>query len=215
MNIAQREQMIEQQVRAWHTLDESVLALLRGVSREHFAPESQRYLAFADAEVPLPQGQHMLRPSVVGRLLQALALHAEDSALEIGAGSGFVTACLARACRRVRSVEIFAQLADLSRANLTAAGVSNAEVVAADARELEGTERYDVIAVTASLPIYDSRWEQQLLVGGRLFVVVGQAPVMEARLVRRVSEEQWAHQSLFETVVDPMVHAERPEAFVF
>jgi protein-L-isoaspartate(D-aspartate) O-methyltransferase len=214
MNAAQ-EQMIEQQVRAWHTLDGGVLALLRSVSRERFVPPGHAYAAFADAEVPLPQGQHMLRPSVVGRLLQALALGRNDSALEIGAGSGFVTACLARACRRVRSIELFAELAELSRDNLLAAGASNAQVITADARELEGTERFDVIAVTASLPLYDSRYEQQLLLGGRLFVVVGRAPVMEARLVRRVSEEKWTHQSLFETVVDPLVHATRPEEFAF
>ena len=210
-----REQMIEQQVRAWHVLDESVLALLRAVPREHFVPAEQRFRAFADAEVPLPQGQRMLRPSVAGRLLQALALKSGDRALEIGAGSGFVTACLAARCRQVRSVEIFPELAQLASANLASAGVRNAEVVAADALHLDPAERYDVIAVTASLPIYDSRFEQQLLVGGRLFVVVGDAPVMEARLVRRVSEAQWTQESLFETVVDPLIHATRLEGFAF
>lgn len=214
MNAAQ-EQMIEQQVRAWHTLDESVLALLRAVPRERFVPTGQGYRAFADAEVPLPHGQHMLRPSVVGRLLQALELKSSDSALEIGAGSGFVTACLGAACRRVQTIEIFADLADLARTNLTAAGIRNAEVITGDAREVEIAERHDVIAVTASLPLYDSRYEQQLFVGGRLFVVVGAAPVMEARLVRRVAEDRWTHESLFETVVDPLVHATRSEGFSF
>lgn len=210
-----REQMIEQQVRAWHTLNEDVLALLRAVPRELFVPAGQRFRAFADAEVPLPQGQHMLRPSVVGRLLQALAPRSGDRALEIGAGSGFVTACLATACRQVRSVEIFPDLADMARANLSSAGVGNAEVVTADARELESSERYDVIALTASLPVYENRYQEQLSVGGRLFVVVGDAPVMDARLVRRLSEGQWTQESLFETVVDPLIHAARPATFSF
>jgi protein-L-isoaspartate(D-aspartate) O-methyltransferase len=214
MNAAQ-EQMIEQQVRAWHTLDESVLTLLRNVPREHFTPAAQRFRAYADAEIPLPCGQHMLRPSVVGRLLQSLALRKEDSALEIGAGSGFVTACLARACRRASALEVFPELAAIARDNLESLGLRNATVIQADARSFETTERYDVIAITASLPLYDSRYQQQLLVGGRLFVVVGTAPVMEARLVRRISDDQWTHESLFETVVDPLVHANRPEVFSF
>lgn len=210
-----REQMIEQQVRAWHTLDEAVLELLRAVPREHFVPVEQRFRAFADAEVPLPHGQKMLRPSVVGRLLQALALQSSDRALEVGAGSGFVTACLARRCRHVRSVEIFPALADLARANLTSLGIRNVEVASADAREIDSMERYHVIAVTASLPIYDARYQEMLEIGGRLFVVVGHAPVMEARLVRRVAADQWTQESLFETVVDPLIHARRPEEFAF
>ena len=210
-----REQMIEQQVRAWHTLDEDVLALLRAVPRERFVPAAQQFRAFADAEVPLPRGQHMLRPSVVGRLLQALAPKSGDRALEIGAGSGYVTACLATVCRQVGSVEIFPELDDLARANLSSSGIRNAQVSVEDARELSTSERYEVIAVTASLPVYDARYQELLEVGGRLFVVVGDAPVMDARLVRRIGANEWRHESLFETVVDPLVHATRPEAFSF
>jgi protein-L-isoaspartate(D-aspartate) O-methyltransferase len=210
-----REQMIEQQVRAWHVLDESVLRLLREVPRERFVPVEQRFLAFADAEVPLPCAQHMLRPGVVGRLLQSLVLKRGDRALEVGTGTGFVTACLATSCNHVRSVEIFPELAELARANLASQGIRNVEVTAADVRELDPAERYDVIAVTASLPIYDARFQEQLAVGGRMFVVVGEGHVMDARRVVREAEDRWVQESLFETVVDPLIHARRPDEFVF
>jgi len=209
------EQMVEQQVRAWDVLDGRVLETLRQVPRESFVPAPQRFRAYADAEVPLPEGQHMLRPSVVGRLLQALEPRAGMPALEVGAGSGFVTACLARTGGRVRSLELHAALADLAARNLAAFGISDVEIVNADALNADTGERYDVIAVTGSLPIYDARFERQLTVGGRLFVVVGEAPVMEARLVRRVSETAWATESLFETVIDPLVNAPRPARFSF
>src|SRR5262245_61266599 len=128
-----REQMIEQQVRAWEVLDARVLALLRSVPRERFVPESQRFLAFADVDVPLPNGQHMLRPNIAGRLLQSLELTGNERVLEIGAGSGCVTACLAAASRHVTSFEVFADLAQLARSNLASIGCSNAEVITADA----------------------------------------------------------------------------------
>lgn len=212
-----REQMIEHQVRAWEVLDARVLSILRIVRREQFVPTAQAYLAFADTDVPLPHGQHMLRPNVVGRLLQALELTSTDRVLEIGAGSGYVTACLAALASQVTSLEIFPALADLARSNLAAAGVTNAEVVTADAMQAEGPPgpRYNAIAVTGSLPVYDERFQRQLEIGGRLFVIVGDAPVMDARLVRRVSEEGWVTESLFETVVAPLQNARRPPGFAF
>jgi protein-L-isoaspartate(D-aspartate) O-methyltransferase len=217
-----REQMIEQQVRAWDVLDARVLALLREVPREQFVPDSHRFLAFADVEVPLPHGQHMLRPNIVGRLLQSLELTGSERVLEIGAGTGFVTACLAAASAHVKAFEIFADLADRARANLAATGASNVEVVTADAMQagvqLEpsaGGARYHAIAVTGSLPVYDDRLQRLLEVGGRMFVIVGDAPVMEARLVRRVAEEGWSTESLFETVVDPLINARRTPGFAF
>lgn len=210
-----REQMIEQQVRAWDVLDERVLATLRAVPRESFVPPAQRFRAYADAEVPLPEGQHMLRPSVVGRLLQALEPGPGTRALEVGAGSGFVTACLRAAGARVRALELYAGLADLAAHNLAAFGMSDVEIVNADALNADTGERYDAIAVTGSLPLYDARFERQLAVGGRLFVVVGEAPVMEARLIRRISETAWATDSLFETVIDPLVNALQPARFSF
>jgi protein-L-isoaspartate(D-aspartate) O-methyltransferase len=210
-----REQMIEQQVRAWDVLDAHVLTVMREVPRELFVPAEHGYLAYADVEVPLPCGQRMLRPSVAGRLLQALLPEATEPVLEIGTGTGFLTACLRAMAARVRSLEVFAQLADAARRNLAALGMRDVEVVDADAWSFESGARYGAIAVTGSLPLYDARFERMLSVGGRLFVVVGEAPVMEARLVRRTAEEAWATESLFETVIDPLANAARPPRFTF
>ena len=210
-----REQMIEHQVRAWDVLDERVLDTLRKVPREPFVPPQYRHLAHADMEVPLPGGQHMLRPSVVGRLLQSLALTGAERVLEVGAGSGFVTACLRAAGAAVQSLEVLPELADMARRNVAALGLREVEIVTGDAMRYEPGARFEAIAVTASLPVYDPRFQSPLAVGGRLFVVVGEAPVMEARLVRRVSEDAWTVESLFETVIDPLIDANHPVEFVF
>jgi protein-L-isoaspartate(D-aspartate) O-methyltransferase len=210
-----REQMIEQQVRAWDVLDGRVLEILRKVPRDQFTPDQQRFRAYADAEVPLPHDQHMLRPSVVGRLLQALELTGKEHVLEIGTGSGFITACLRTAAAQVRSLEIHPSLAEMARRNLDSLGMRDVDVVTADAMEVNTGNRYGAIAVTGSLPVYDGRFEQQLEIGGRLFVVVGEAPVMEARLIRRTGETSWSSESLFETVIDPLVNARRPPEFSF
>jgi len=210
-----REQMIEQQVRAWEVLDERVLDVMRKVPRELFVPPEQRYRAYADAEVPLPGGQNMLRPSVVGRLLQALLPAAAERVLEIGTGTGFVTACLRAMATQVRTLEIFPELAGIARRNLALSGLGDVEVVDGDAMQGDSGARYDVIALTASLPVYDARFERMLTVGGRLFVVVGAAPVMDARLVTRTSEDSVTTRSLFETVIDPLVNAARPAEFTF
>jgi protein-L-isoaspartate(D-aspartate) O-methyltransferase len=210
-----REQMIEQQVRAWDVLDAQVLTVMREVPRELFASAEHGYLAYADVEVPLPCGQRMLRPSVAGRLLQALLPEATETVLEIGTGTGFLTACLRAMAARVRSLEVFAELADAARRNLAALGMRDVEVLDADAWSFESGARYGAIAVTGSLPLYDARFERMLSIGGRLFVVVGEPPVMEARLVRRTAEEAWATESLFETVIDPLANAARPPRFTF
>jgi protein-L-isoaspartate(D-aspartate) O-methyltransferase len=210
-----REQMIEQQVRAWEVLDERVLAIFRRIPRERFVPAGQRYLSFADLEIPLPQGQHMLRPSVTGRLLQALELTGTERVLEVGSGSGYLTACLANVSAYVESVEMLPELAHLAHANLASLGVGNAQLITADATVLESEARYEAIAVTASLPVEDERFQRRLAIGGRLFVVVGESPVMDARLIRRTSESSWSSQSLFETVIDPLINARRPPEFSF
>jgi protein-L-isoaspartate(D-aspartate) O-methyltransferase len=157
----------------------------------------------------------MLRPSVVGRLLQALELSSTDNVLEIGTGTGFVTACLRIAAVRVRSIEIFPELAEMARKNLDSAGLRDIDVVTADALKVDTGARYNAIAVTGSLPLYDERFQQQLEIGGRLFVVVGEPPVMEARLIRRTGEGSWSSESLFETVIDPLVNARRLPEFRF
>lgn len=210
-----RRQMIEQQVRAWEVLDNRVLGALAQVRREIFVPQGYRELAFADTQIPLGHGQYMLAPKVEGRFLQALELTPADQVLEIGAGSGFFAACLSRLAGSVRSLEIFPELTAFAQENLRASGVSGVQVETCDAMTLDESRRYGAIAVTGSLPVYDARFERALEIGGRLLVVVGEAPVMEARLVRRASETQWVRESLFETVIEPLVNAPQAPRFWF
>jgi protein-L-isoaspartate(D-aspartate) O-methyltransferase len=216
MNIeAARNQMIEQQVHTWEVFDERVLNAMRDIKRELFVPASYRAVAFADAMIPLPQGQTLLAPKIQGRILQALELNPGDVALEVGAGSGYLTGCMGRLCSRVRSLEIFPDLADQARANLLASAVNNVAVETNDATRLDDVATYDAIAVTGSLPVYDERFQRALKIGGRMFVVVGTAPIMEAWKVTRLGEREWQRESLFETVFDPLVNAARMSQFVF
>jgi protein-L-isoaspartate(D-aspartate) O-methyltransferase len=162
----------------------------------------------------------MLRPSVIGRILQGLLPRPDEAALEIGAGTGFLSACLRGMGCRVRALEIFPELAQAARANLAACGIYMVDVLVADAMQRGAlgeptAARYGVIAVSGSLPRYDERFERLLEVGGRLFVVVGEPPVMEARLVRRLAEDQFRTESLFETVIDPLINAIPPPPFTF
>jgi protein-L-isoaspartate(D-aspartate) O-methyltransferase len=212
-----REQMIEQQVRAWDVLDARVLGIFRKIPRDHFAPADQRYKAYMDLEIPLPKGQHMLRPSVAGRLLQSLELTGTERVLEIGTGSGFITACLAAVSAHVESIEVIPELAEAAKSNLATLSIGNTQVVTADAlaKTTDPARRYGAIAVTGSMPIADDRFQRQLEIGGRLFIIVGEAPVMTARLIRRTAEDAWTSESLFETVVDPLINARRPQEFTF
>jgi protein-L-isoaspartate(D-aspartate) O-methyltransferase len=216
MNIEHaRQQMVEQQVHTWDVFDERVLNAMREVPRETFVPADYREVAFADSPIPLPEGQWMLPPKVHGRILQALEPQPADVALEIGAGSGYLSACLGKLSSRVRSFEILPRLAELARERLVAAAINNVAVETADGMQLADEARYDIIAVTGSLPIYDERFQRALKVGGRLFVVVGSSPAMEAWKVTRLGEREWQRESLFETVVEPLINAPRPPAFVF
>jgi len=210
-----RRQMIEQQVRAWDVLDLKVLEAMERVPREEFTPPAYRDLAFADMNVPLAHGQHMLAPKLEGRILQALELGPDDAVLEIGTGSGYFAACLGALARSVKSIEIHPDLAASARASLARNDVHNVTVEAADAYGYSDPARYDAVVLTGSLPVYDARFEQWLAVGGRLFVVVGQGTVMEARRMTRTSPGELLRESLFETVVDPLVHAAEPPKFVF
>ncbi len=210
-----RRQMIEQQVRAWEVLDLKVLEAMERVPREEFTPPAYRDLAFADMNVPLGHGQCMLAPKLEGRMLQALELRPDDSVLEVGTGSGYFAACLGRLARAVKSIEIYPDLAADARASLERNGAHNVSVEVADAFATEEAGRYDAVVLTGSLPVYDPRFEQWLAAGGRLFVVVGQGPVMEARRVTCTAPGEWLRESLFETVMDPLVHAAEPPKFVF
>jgi protein-L-isoaspartate(D-aspartate) O-methyltransferase len=212
---AAREQMIEQQVRAWDVFNEDVLNAMRVVRRENFVPAQFHGLAFADSSIPLPHGQTMLQASIHGRMLEALAIKPSDIVLEVGSGSGYLAACMGQLGSRVRTLEIIPELAELARSNLLNAAANNVAVEVADATKLEEQAIYDVIAVTGSLPVYDERFQRALKPGGRLFVIVGTAPIMESWLVTRIGEREWLRQSLFETSVDPLINALQPPAFVF
>lgn len=214
---AAREQMVNQQVRAWDVLDPRALDALRRLPREQFVPQAYREMAFADAQIPLPHREHMLAPKVAGRILQALDLHAAENVLEIGTGSGYLTAALAMQAARVRSIDRHGDFISAARARIAALGLGAVELQEGDALVAAslGSGSYDAIVMTASLPVYDDRFEQRLAVGGRLFVVVGNAPLMEARLVRRVSATEFTQQVLFETVFTPLVGATTPSLFRF
>ena len=210
-----RAQMITQQVRAWDVLDERVLEAMRRTPRELFVPERYAGLAFADAEIPLRAGQHMLAPKIVGRLLQALEAQPGMRALVVGAGTGFVPACLSAMGASVRAVEIDADLAAAAQGNLKRAGFGQVEVVTGDIFHLEFGTGYAVIAVCGSLPLYDERFARALSVGGRAFVVVGAEQPQEALLVTRTAENTWTSTGLFETSVDALDNSARPEPFQF
>lgn len=217
MNFEQaRINMVEQQVRPWDVLDQRVLDLLLTVPREAFVPEHLRQLAFADIAIPLGHGEVMMTPKVEGRLLQALAVEPQDRILEIGTGSGYLTALLAKSGGRVTSIEIHADLARQAEARLKAQGIANVTLEVGDG--VQGWERaapYDVIAVTGSVPVLTDHFERQLAVRGRLFVVVGGSPVMDAWLITRVGASEWARESLFETDLPPLKGAPAPPKFVF
>jgi protein-L-isoaspartate(D-aspartate) O-methyltransferase len=212
---ALRNQMVEQQVRTWEVFDDRVLDAMREVRRDAFVPDVFRSVAFSDAAIPLPHGQQILPPKVHGRILQSIALNPGDVALEVGTGSGYLTACMSKLCSRVRSLEIHADLAELARGNMFAAAANNVAIEVMDAMNLDEIAQYDAIAVTGSLSIYDERFQRALKIGGRMFVVVGALPVMEAWKVTRLGEREWQRESMFETVIDPLVNAARVSPFVF
>jgi len=214
---AAREQMIHQQLRAWDVLDQAVLDTVSRVPREAFVPQGYAELAFADIELPLGQGDRMLAPKVVGRILQAVAPRPTERVLEVGTGSGFLTACLAASACSVRSIERREDLAAAARHHLQSTSVRNATVETLDAYASGalGSIAWDVIVLTGSLPLPDARFEQQLAVGGRLFAVIGQGAVMEATLVERISADQFRRTVLFETSLKALVGAAQPARFTF
>jgi protein-L-isoaspartate(D-aspartate) O-methyltransferase len=212
---AARRQMIDQQVRSWEVLDPRVLEALAAIPRERFVPEAFRAVAFADTEIPIGHGQFMLSPKVEGRILQALAPERGERVLEVGTGTGFFAACLEHLSGDVDSVEIYADLAAGATRTLETLGTSRVRVMTDDAMSCKFAGHYQVIALTGSLPVYDRRFESALEVGGRLFVVVGTAPVMEARLVTRTSIDSWLAETLFETCIVPLSNATAAPLFRF
>jgi protein-L-isoaspartate(D-aspartate) O-methyltransferase len=216
MNTEQaRFNMIEQQIRPWDVLDQKVLDLISRMPREEFVPESFRQLAFADIEIPLGHEQFMMAPRVEARMLQSLDIKPGERVLEIGTGSGFVTACLARLGGHVSSLDIFPEFVDRAQRTLDGQGIRNVQLAAGDAFAEPVGGRFDAIAVTGSMPLEYERFRKQLSIGGRLFMVVGESPVMEAILVQRVSEQSWSREILFETDLGALLNAPQPNRFTF
>ena len=197
--------MIEQQIRPWEVLDHQVLATLNQVNREDFVDPAYRGLAYADCQIPLANGVRMLPPTVEGRMLQSLLLEDDDEVLVVGCSSGYIGACLKRLAGRVTCQDSDADLIELARANLERAGTAGVELSEAALTDVDATQAWDAIAVTGSLASVPENLKQALKPGGRLFVIVGQSPVMQALLITRNSDAEWTTQSLFETDL-PRLH---------
>jgi protein-L-isoaspartate(D-aspartate) O-methyltransferase len=212
---AARRQMIDQQVRASDVLDTRVLDTFAAVPRERFVPEAYRAVAFADAPIPIGHGQFMLTPALEGRILQALAPVRGERVLEVGTGSGYFAACLAHLTGSVDSLEIHADLAAGAARALGEQGIARVSVEAADALARDFESAYEIVAVTGSLPAPERRLERALVVGGRMFTVLGSGPAMEACLVTRTGEESWLREPLFETQIGSLVLPSAPSRFRF
>lgn len=211
-----RFNMIEQQIRTWEVLDPVVLDLLKQVPREDFVPAQYLGLAFADLEIPIGHGQRMLSPKMEARIVQSLSLKPTDRVLEVGTGSGYMTALLAKLVKQVVSVDCIPEFTENARKKLQQHGYSNIVLETGDAAQgWQPHAPYDVIVLTGSLPVLPAQLQQQLAVGGRLFVVVGEAPVMEATLIQRVAENTFRSDVLFETCVPELAGAPQPERFSF
>lgn len=213
-----RCRMVEQQIRAWEVYDPQVLGVIKDLPRERFVPGAFAHLAYADTEIPLGHGQSMLKPIVDGRILQALNIGRKDSVLEVGTGSGFLTACLAKMAASVYSVDLYQDFIDRASSIFIDMGLGNITTEQLDVmqdlpEQLNG--QFDAIAVTGSIPRPDNRFLEALKPGGRLFVVIGSSPAMSAELVTRGDGSQWQSKSLFETDIRPLENVEPISAFSF
>jgi len=211
-----RFNMIEQQIRPWDVLDATVLDLLKQVPRENFVPAQYAGLAFADLEIPIGHNQSMLSPKLEARIVQALELKKTDKVLEVGTGSGYMTALLAKLAGEVVSVDLIGEFTNAARQKLQQHGISNASLLTGDAADgWAASAPYDVIVLTGSVPLLAESFRHQLKPGGRLFAVVGEAPVMEATLVSSPSPNVFRTEKLFELSVPALVNALQPQRFSF
>ena len=211
-----RTNMVGQQVRSWEVLDKQILALFEEVHRENFVPDRYRNLAFADTNIPLAHGQVMMKPSVEGRMLQALELKPDETVLEIGTGSGYITACLAALAKRLCTVDIFDDLLRDAEKRLNEAEIENVEYFNADVMaDWLPEQAHDVVVVSGSVPVVPDRLKEWVNPGGRLFAIVGDSPAMEAKCLTRVNVTEWTEESLFETDLPALINSEKAAVFEF
>jgi len=210
-----RQQMIAQQVRAWDVLDSNVLNGLSELQRELFVPHDFQAMAFADTEIPLGHDQKMMTPTIEGRVLQALELTGAESVLEIGTGSGFLSACLAKLSSHVTSVDIYEDFLQAASDRFADCDIQNITLQKMDATKELPVEKFDAIAVTGSLQVLDERLIHALNPGGRLFVVVGDGPAMSALRITRTGDSEWHSEALFETNLAPLINGAQPPQFLF
>ena len=217
MNFEQaRSNMIEQQIRPWNVPNQSVLELISELHREDFVPDEYKRLALSDTRIPLAHGQVTMTPKVEARLLQALDIKPEDEILEIGTGCAYLTVLMAKSGHHVLSIDIHPEFTAQAKSKLQQHDIHNVTLESGDAvHGWQQSSPYDVIVFTGSVPFLEESIQQQLKPGGRLFVITGQSPVMEARLIRRISENDWQDEVLFETDLPALEGATQIEAFTF
>lgn len=214
-----RHNMVVQQVRPCDVIDDHVLELMESVPRDNFVCKPCKQLAYSDTNIPLGEFDGdcpvMMTPIVEGKMLQALNVQPTEAVLEIGTGSGYVTALLAKSARHVRSIEIVPALSNSAREKLAALAIRNVTLEIGDgAHGWEVNAPYDVIAVTGSLPVLEESFQRSLRVGGRMFVIIGEGHAMEAILITRTGDNEWSYQSLFETEIPALLNATQPQNFV-
>ena len=211
-----RLNMIEQQIRTWEVLDQNVLDLLDQIHREDFVPSDFQSLALADTNIPLPNGQVMMTPKLEARLLQAVALNKNDSVLEIGTGCAYLTSLIAKSSKHVDSIDIFPDFTKEAKIKLENYQIENVNLITADALS-DWTDKpaYDVIIVTGSVSSLNPLWREQLTDGGRLFVISGKSPVMNAQLITRIDKQTWSNEVVLETDLPALIGAEEPVPFDF
>ena len=217
MNLEQaRTNMVEQQIRTWEVLDQDVLDLLYTVPREEFVPQAYRNLAFTDMDIPIGDGQKMWPPRIEARVLQELTVKKTDRVLEVGTGSGYLTALLAHRAAQVYSVEIHPALAAMGRANIARHGLDNVTLETGDgARGYGKWGPYDVVVLTGSVPVLPGAVLESLAPGGRAFAVAGDAPAMSARLITCTAPGAFRTVELFETLLAPLANCTQPSRFRF
>lgn len=210
-----RRQMIGHQLRAWDVSDPRILDAIAALPRELFVPHDWQELAYADTEIPLGHGVVLAPPKIQGRALQAVLPATSDNALEIGSGTGYLTACLASLARRVTGIDRHPTLAATARSNLATLGIDNAEILEGDALDMSFGDRFDVICVNGSMAGSTERFERLLAPGGRMFVVTGRPPIMRAQRITRIDESEWLRESVFETCLPPLENTRPPVEFIF